>query len=288
MGNGKSCTNNQHKNSRIEFVPHFYVKSRAEKIFKKCLAYPPNQTDSNLYLYDDDSVFIGSLKDGLRNGLGCQFWYKGQHYSGNFENDLFHGNGRFLYADHALYNGEWCEGKQNGQGILITANGGKFIGKWVNNKFTDDQGTYKWLNGWSFVGKFVDGQLVGRGSLRNGQTLYECEKIEFNSGYLSQKQIDQIKNLKIVDRSFSDLLKSNISLSKKQSKQLKQKVFTFLSLYFVKSIFLSYFLIILDKYVSNYEHFESSQIYSKEQDMGLMFFLLCDHCDTFKIIKKKK
>lgn len=80
MGNGKFCTNNPRKNSRIEFVPHFYVKSRAEKvkynilfskIFKKCQAYPPNQTDTNLYLYDDDSVFIGSLKNGLRNGLGC-------------------------------------------------------------------------------------------------------------------------------------------------------------------------------------------------------------------------
>ena len=63
-------------NSCLEFIPHFYVKSSAEKVqyniyFLRYLKYVKHTLQ--MKLCDEDSFFIGALKDGLRNGLECLF-----------------------------------------------------------------------------------------------------------------------------------------------------------------------------------------------------------------------
>ena len=46
---------------------------------------------------DDDSIFKGQWKDEIRQGYGISIWENGARYEGNWENDLFHGNGTYFF-----------------------------------------------------------------------------------------------------------------------------------------------------------------------------------------------
>ncbi|KAM3143447.1 hypothetical protein pb186bvf_004508 [Paramecium bursaria] len=180
------------KASRVRCIPDFLIKLRAKAIFQKCSAYPSND-DLKFYYYDDDSVFVGRLNKGRRDGQGQQFWYSEQHYHGNFHDDKCEGQGRMYYSDGSLYDGEWKDNQWNGYGLLIQPNGGKLKGQWKMGRLHDDEGQYKWLNGWVYQGKFENGQKIGSGTLSKGQMSYEVEDIQLNSDLLDKKIIDYLK-----------------------------------------------------------------------------------------------
>lgn len=91
-------------------------------------------------LWDKDkNVYIGEWKNDRRNGQGSQFfkvtdWVEDEHgeawlkentenYTGEFQNDVFLGQGTYRWADGTKYVGSWAAGKRHGEGYLDFGNG---------------------------------------------------------------------------------------------------------------------------------------------------------------------
>ena len=49
----------------------------------------------------------------------------GDVYSGEFEDSMFHGGGKFTYANGDEYSGEFENGKKNGSGVFTFASKGE-------------------------------------------------------------------------------------------------------------------------------------------------------------------
>ena len=85
--------------------------------------------------FKTQSVYTGYWKDGLKDGMDCQFyWDDGQAYDGEFQKGLMHGQGVLTKGDHKIYEGEWKEGLQHGKGTYIWENGNKYVGEWKEGK----------------------------------------------------------------------------------------------------------------------------------------------------------
>ena len=70
---------------------------------------------------------------------------EGNKYSGEFQNNLFHGKGMYVFVGGDYYNGHFYEGVPNGWGMYV---------------FLSDNP----LKGDRYVGEFKDGQAHGRGT----------------------------------------------------------------------------------------------------------------------------
>ena len=56
-------------------------------------------------------------------------------YEGDYINDKFEGNGKYIYENENYYIGQFKNGLRNGKGILYYKNGNiKYNGNWVNDK----------------------------------------------------------------------------------------------------------------------------------------------------------
>ena len=52
---------------------------------------------------DDDSIYMGQWKNGVRYGYGISVWENASWYEGEWVNDVFHGNGTFYYNEGDVY-----------------------------------------------------------------------------------------------------------------------------------------------------------------------------------------
>jgi hypothetical protein len=91
------------------------------------------------YWDKENNVYIGHWKNNRRNGQGSQFymvkdWSEDKHgegwlrentenYSGNFQNDVFLGEGTYRWEDGTKYVGEWAANKKHGEGYFDYGNG---------------------------------------------------------------------------------------------------------------------------------------------------------------------
>ena len=58
-------------------------------------------------------------------------------YEGNFINDKYEGNGKYIWENDVYYLGEWKNDLRHGKGIMYYSNGKiKQKGYWINNEFT--------------------------------------------------------------------------------------------------------------------------------------------------------
>ena len=71
-------------------------------------------------VYPDSSVYIGVMKNRLRDGEGC-----------------------FSYADGGEYLGQWLAGKKHGIGIMIFPSKARYAGEWKNG-MRHGYGKYDW------------------------------------------------------------------------------------------------------------------------------------------------
>ena len=54
---------------------------------------------------------------------------QGERYSGEFENDQFHGQGRYEDLDGNLWSGTFVRGELNGTGSHIASDGSRYVGQ---------------------------------------------------------------------------------------------------------------------------------------------------------------
>ena len=130
--------------------------------------------------------FVGYMNDGAKSGYGELILSNGDIYKGDWENDLFDGDGIYIYSkEHAKYDGQWSQGLQdgigyyqspkfaflgeweegwiNGYGKMVFSNKDQYIGHFVENKFYGN-GTYLFSNGNKYEGEFIEGKFNGLGS----------------------------------------------------------------------------------------------------------------------------
>lgn len=60
---------------------------------------------------ENDTVYVGQLKNNLKHGRGKLFWPDGSIYEGQWDNDISTGRGRLIHADGDYYEGEWSNSK---------------------------------------------------------------------------------------------------------------------------------------------------------------------------------
>ena len=84
--------------------------------------------------YTDGSKYVGTLKNGKRDGKGTYTYKDGGKYEGEWKNNDFHGQGTLTQKDGGKYEGEWKNNDFHGQGTIYSANGRKYEGKWECGK----------------------------------------------------------------------------------------------------------------------------------------------------------
>ncbi len=98
----------------------------------------------------DNNVFIGQWRNDRRNGQGVQamavpdwkedkhseFWLmeNTENYTGNFQNDVFFGQGTYRWTDGTKYVGAWVANKKHGAGYFDYG-----LGKISNHRYEYDQ-----------------------------------------------------------------------------------------------------------------------------------------------------
>ena len=63
---------------------------------------------------DNETVYVGQLKNGQKCGRGKLMWPDGSVYEGQWENDMSNGKGRLIHADGDVYEGDWVDNKAEG------------------------------------------------------------------------------------------------------------------------------------------------------------------------------
>lgn len=132
-------------------------------------------------LYDNKDLYLGTMKNGMKDGEGMLKFNGGGYYDGEWLNDIYNGFGRLVSDEIGEFEGEWKDGKQNGFGYLREKNksekegfweNGTFIGNNIDELYEIDSRHYCELyeeldlytdndNPYSFVGNCVDGLLDG-------------------------------------------------------------------------------------------------------------------------------
>ena len=51
------------------------------------------------HILDTGSIYVGTWKNGQREGKGSQYWNDGSIYEGYWMNDMANGSGRLIHSD---------------------------------------------------------------------------------------------------------------------------------------------------------------------------------------------
>lgn len=135
-------------------------------------------TGNGTYKFDNGDTYTGAWMDGARTGYGRYDWADGSYYVGNFVNNILEGEGEYHGSDGNTMKGTFKNGNfvgstpansactvgdcKNGNGTYKFDNGDTYTGNWVNGKRTG-YGRYDWVDGSYYVGNFKDDLLEGEG-----------------------------------------------------------------------------------------------------------------------------
>ena len=88
--------------------------------------------------YDEGSVYEGSFKNGLRNGLGKYTMPDGFTYEGQWKDDQIQGKGVARYPTGQIFEGFFKQGVPDGEGTMTFSDGTKYEGSWLDGKMEGD------------------------------------------------------------------------------------------------------------------------------------------------------
>lgn len=117
--------------------------SKTEEVYEKLGPYKyPTFNDPEMsslpklgpYEFDNDSVYLGQFKRGLRHGQGLQIWKDGSIYEGYWKESMAFGFGRLIHMDGDVYDGQWVDDKAHGKGTYYHIDGAKYVGEWFDDK----------------------------------------------------------------------------------------------------------------------------------------------------------
>lgn len=117
---------------------------------------------------EDDSTFMGSFENDLKNGEGVLEESDGDTYKGTFVCGERHGKGSQTYRNNTeVYSGDWENNMRTGNGTLKDSEGVQYVGQWEKDHF---QGTGKIFDAQGstvYSGHFHLGERHGHGEWKN-------------------------------------------------------------------------------------------------------------------------
>ena len=80
-------------------------------------------------IINNKSVYIGSFEDNQYHGKGKYIEFKGDSYNGFFQYGKKHGEGKYIYSDGCFYEGNFENNEINGYGEFHWNNGNYYKGE---------------------------------------------------------------------------------------------------------------------------------------------------------------
>jgi hypothetical protein len=121
-----------------------------------------NWVGTGTYKYgENNSVYVGKLVNGDKEGKGILTWSNGDKYVGMFTKGHATGLGT-LTSQNKVYDGMWKNGFRHGKGKETKPNGDSYDGEWENN-LPHGYGIRLFADGRKWEGTWKKGQLVGEG-----------------------------------------------------------------------------------------------------------------------------
>lgn len=95
------------------------------------------QHGKGMQRWSDGRCFTGEFEQGMFHGEGKMEWPTAKGlmlYEGQYKLDKKHGEGKFSWPDGRSYEGQWCDGSLDGNVIYTNSEGVKRTGVWKSGK----------------------------------------------------------------------------------------------------------------------------------------------------------
>ncbi len=134
-----------------------------------------NEFDGKGTRYYSDGKYVGTFKEGKRNGFGTFYNDNGNKYAGNYKNDKSNGKGTYTWKNGDKYIGDFMNGKRNGNGKVIWSDGYYLVGTFKDGKAHGQVKEYYKDGKLAFDGEYKNGNSDGYGTEydRNGKIIYK-------------------------------------------------------------------------------------------------------------------
>ena len=130
--------------------------------------------------HENGEHHTGETSNDFKKGKGILYYKNGNiKYDGDFINDKFEGNGKYIWKNGEYYIGQWKNNLMNGKGIIYYKNGNiKYDGDFINDEY-EGEGKYIYEDGDYYIGQFKNSLRHGKGILyhKNGNIKYEGDFI---------------------------------------------------------------------------------------------------------------
>ena len=93
-----------------------------------------NINDVGIIKWTNNAIYIGEIKNKLRDGIGMFKWPDGSRYEGEFIQNRIEGWGEIYFIDGNIYKGKICNGLPHGYGEFIWNNDTRYIGNYINGQ----------------------------------------------------------------------------------------------------------------------------------------------------------
>ncbi|VHV72180.1 MORN repeat-containing protein [Clostridioides difficile] len=133
----------------------------------------------------------------MMNGIGNMLYNSKDEYIGTWKNGKKDGKGIYKWSDGCIYAGEFKGGKMEGYGICYNSKGEVlYEGEWKNN-LIHGKGTYIWEKGKKYIGEFMHGKKHGQGTFYlNNELVYEGTW-KFDKPSIFDRTLDEIFSLRL-------------------------------------------------------------------------------------------
>lgn len=112
--------------------------------------------------YEDQSVYVGQFKEGLRHGIGELQYSNGNVYQGTWSKGDQHGKGKLIFKNGDVYKGHFRMNQFHGYGVYSFSDGSKYEGDWVYHK-KHGKGIFFYPDGEYYKGDFSKDKIEGKG-----------------------------------------------------------------------------------------------------------------------------
>jgi len=132
--------------------------------------------NKKVIIWGFDGLYTGETENGIPNGQGRFIWKDAKYLldgelKGNFRDGKLNGQGQGIYPDGSIYSGGHKDNYPHGFGTYTSVNGNKYVGEFKDGK-KNGQGTYTFADGESWVGEYRYGEDWNTiGYNRNGNIL---------------------------------------------------------------------------------------------------------------------
>ena len=102
--------------------------------------------------------YTGEVQNDIYHGKGTLTYHHGDEYSGEFKDGLFHGYGTYTSSHGDTYSGEWKDGEKNGSGTKVYSPGyyASYVGQWKDDRW-HGSGTLTYPDGFIVEGEWQHG-----------------------------------------------------------------------------------------------------------------------------------